>query len=33
MCKEISSNSYKNKITYKLFAYKSYIYNHLIVCK
>ena len=27
-CKQISSNLKKDKITYKLFSYKSYIYNH-----
>ena len=26
MCKQISSNSFKNEITYKLFTYKSYTY-------
>ena len=31
--KQISSNSFKNKIIYKLFTYKSYMYNHLTVCK
>ena len=25
MCKQISSNSFKNEINYKLFTYKSYI--------
>ena len=29
--KQISSISFKNKITYKLLTYKSY--NHLTVCK
>ena len=33
MCKQISSNSSKNEITYKLFTYKSYMCNHLNVCK
>ena len=31
--KEISSNSFKNEITNKLFTYKSYMYIHLNVCK
>ena len=26
MCKQISSNSFKNEITNKLFTYKSYAY-------
>ena len=25
VCKQISSDSFKNKITYKLFTYKSYV--------
>ena len=33
MCKQISSNSFKNEITYKLFPYKSYMYIHLNVSK
>ena len=33
MCKQISSNSYKNKNTYKLFTYKWYMYKYLTVCK
>ena len=33
VCKQINSNSCKNKISYKLFTYKSYMYNHLTVCK
>ena len=31
--KKISSNSFRNKITYKLFPYKSDMYNHLNECK
>ena len=31
--KEISFNSFKNKITNKLFNHKLYVYNHLTVCK
>ena len=26
MCKQMSFNSFKNKVTYKLLAYKSYIH-------
>ena len=26
VCKQISSDSFKNEITYKLFTYKSYAY-------
>ena len=26
MCKQITSNTFKNEITYKLFNYKSYMY-------
>ena len=33
MCKQISSNLFKNEITYKLFTSKSYMYIHLSVCK
>ena len=33
MYKQISSKTFKNKITYKLFPYKSYLYNHLTMCK
>ena len=33
VCKQISSNSFKNEITYKLFTYKSYMYIHSNVCK
>ena len=33
VCKQISSNSSKNKITHKLFTYKSYMYNQLTMCK
>ena len=33
MCKQISSNAFKNEITNKLFTYKSYMYIHLNVCK
>ena len=33
MCKQISSNSFKNKIAFKLFTYISYRHIHLIVCK
>ena len=29
----MSSNSFKNIITYKLFSYQSYVYIYLIVCK
>ena len=29
----MNSNSLKNNITYKLFTYKSYMYNHLTVSK
>ena len=32
MCKQISSKSFKNEITYKLFTYK-YMYILLNVCK
>ena len=31
--KQISSNSFKNKFTYKLFTYKSYMYSHLNKCE
>ena len=31
--KQISSYSFKNRITNKLFTYKPYIYNYLTVCK
>ena len=33
MCKQISSGSFKNEITYKLFIYKFYMNIHLTVCK
>ena len=33
LCKQISCNSFKNKITYKFFSYKSYMYIHLDVWK
>ena len=33
MCKQISSNSFENEITYKLFDYKSYMCIHLNVYK
>ena len=33
MCKQIISNSFKNKIVYKLFTHKSYMYNNLTVWK
>ena len=33
VCKQMIYNSFKNKIAYKLFTYKSYIYNHLTVDK
>ena len=33
VCKEITSNLSKNKITYKLLTYKSSMYDHLTVCK
>ena len=33
MCKPASSNFFKNKITYKYFTYKSYLYVHLNVWK
>ena len=33
MCKQISSNSFKNEITRKLLTYKSYMYMYLNVCK
>ena len=33
MYKEISRNTFKNKITYNIFSYKSYMYDHLIACK
>ena len=33
MCKQISSNSFKNEITDKLLNYKPYVYIHLNVCK
>ena len=33
MCKQVSYNSFKNEITYKLFTYKSYMYIYLNVCK
>ena len=33
MCNQISSNSFKNKITNKLFNYKSYMHIHSNVCK
>ena len=31
MCKQISSNSFKNKMTNKLFNYKSYIYIYIYI--
>ena len=31
MYNQISSNSFKNKITFKQFIYKLYMYNHLTV--
>ena len=31
--KQNSSNSFKNKITFNLFTYKSYMFIHLNVCK
>ena len=33
MSKQISSDSFKNKITNKLFTSQSYRYKHLTVCK
>ena len=33
VCKQISSNSFKNEINYKLFSYKSYMHIHLNMCK
>ena len=33
VCKQISFNSFKNKISYKLLNYQAYRYNHLTVCK
>ena len=33
MCKQISSNSFKNEIAYQIFIYKSYVYIQLTVCK
>ena len=33
MGKQISINSFKNEITYKLFPYKSYMYIHLKMYK
>ena len=33
MCKQISSNSFKNKITNKLLNYKWYMYNHVCANK
>ena len=33
MCKQVSSNSFKNEMTNKLFPYKSFMYIHLNVCK
>ena len=30
VCKQISTNFSKNKITYKLFTHKFYMYNHLM---
>ena len=32
VCEQMSSNSFKNKITNKLFAYKPYIYMCVCVC-
>ena len=31
--KQVSSKSFKNEITLKLFTYKSYMYIHLTVCQ
>ena len=28
----MSSDSFKNNVTYKLFAYKSYIYIYIYIC-
>ena len=33
MCKQISSNSFNNEITYKFFSDKSYMYIYWNVCK
>ena len=33
MCQNISSKSFQNEITDKLFPYKSYMYIHLNLCK
>ena len=33
MCKQITSHSFKNMITYKLFIYKSFMDKYLIVCE
>ena len=33
MCRQISSDSFKNEITYQLFIYKSYMYVYLNVFK
>ena len=33
VCKQISYNSFKNQITYKLVTYKSFMYTYLNVCK
>ena len=33
LCRQISSNSFKNEITYKLFTYKSVLHIHLNVYK
>ena len=33
VCEYINSNFSKSKITYKLFAYKFYTYDHSTVCK
>ena len=33
MCKTISSNPFKNKITNNLFTHKWYMHDHLTVCK
>ena len=32
MCKQISSNSFENKITFTLLTHKSYIYDYLTMC-
>ena len=33
VCKQINSDSFENKITYKVLTYKWYMYNHLTVWK